>query len=517
MLKIYVAQKTYKPALINFLALFVIGGLSSLSMAPANFWPALFLGLGTLYISVSRAPTPLKAGALTFAFALGYYGFGLSWVGNALLVEDNPYWWVWPLAISGLPLMLSFFPAIAMTAFKRFSLHFIKHKDTYENTVIDYVMFCILLSLADYARGHLFTGFPWNLYGYTWISVLPVAQLAAIADIYLLNTMTIFWATAPAFILISKAGKTRKSAYALFIIASFMLAYGYGHNRIKSYLASINNQSSTTQIVVVQPNIQQSEKWKPEKRAQHFIDLVDMSSYRNIKDLGAQRTIIVWPETAISQDILDTDWTMEKIRATLSGYPRDVLLIAGALRYTKNTTQQQVKEEYYNSIITFNKNSDIIDTYDKQHLVPFGEYIPLDSYINISPVVGFAGFRRGNDTNIRSFATQPMGAHTKEMGVVSYISLICYEVIFPEYVRSVTVKKPEFIVNVTNDAWYGDSFGPYQHMVQARFRAIESGLPLIRSANTGISAVIGPVGNVLSSIDLMEKDILNEKMPQTID
>jgi len=498
---------------IKLLVLFAIGSLSALSMAPANFWPAIFFGLSSLYIMVTRAPTPIKAGAFAFAFALGYFGFSLYWIGNALLVDDNPYWWAWPFAISGLPLILSIFPAIAATAYKRFAQRLIKQ----ENTIANYLLFCILLALADYARGNLFTGFPWNLYACTWIDILPVAQLAAFADIYLLNTATIFWAVTPAFILSSSASQLRKYLYLTLIVATFVLSYTYGLNRINAYFASASNESSNLQIVIVQPNIKQSEKWKLEKRAQNFIDLVDMSHYQNENDLDTEKTIILWPETAISQDILNTEWTMDMLRDVLSSYPRDVILMTGALRYYPSNYIPKKPELFYNSILTFNKNGDIVDTYDKQHLVPFGEYIPLDSYIKISPVVGFTGFIRGSETNLRSIPMQPKDAVEGQGNVIKYIGLICYEAIFPKYVRLATSKKPELIVNVTNDAWYGNSAGPYQHLVQARFRAIESGLPLIRSANTGISAVIGPVGNIVSSIDLMKKDILIEKLPQAID
>jgi len=497
---------------LKLLSLFITGGFSALSMAPTNFWPAIFFGLSTLYIMATRAPTPIKAGAFAFAFALGYFGFSLSWIGNALLVEDNPYRWAWPIAVSGLPLILALFPAIAITAYKRISQHYIKH----ENTIVTYILFCIFIALADYARGHLFTGFPWNLFGYTWISILPIAQLAALSDIYLLNTVTIFWAVAPAFILSSNSNKISKSLYLILIISTFVATYLYGQNRINHY-ANISEYSNDMQIIVVQPNIKQSDKWKPEKRAQNFIDMVDISHYRNINDLSTEKTIIFWPETAISQDIINTDWTMNKIRDMLSSYPREVLLITGALRHIPSNEKNEKDEQYYNSIITLDKNGSIIDTYDKRHLVPFGEYIPLGSYIDISPVVGFAGFEKGSNSNMRTIHMQSKAAKNVSKEALKYISLICYEVIFPDYVRLKTLKKPEFIVNVTNDAWYGDSVGPHQHIVQAQFRAIESGIPLIRSANTGISAIIGPVGNILSSIDLMKRNILNEKLPRGID
>ena len=495
---------------LKLIAMFAIGGFASLSMAPLNLWPTIFFGLSTLYIIVTRTPTPLKAGALTFAFSLGYFGFSLSWIGNALLVENNPYWWAWPLAVSGLPLILALFPALMTITYKSFSQICIKR----ENTALNYIIFCFLLAVADYARGHLFTGFPWNLYGYTWIDILPIAQLAALSDVYLLNTVTIFWAIAPAFILSTNHSKMRKSIYCVIILSTFAASWLYGQNRINNYAAFSSAKPKDTRIIIVQPNIKQSEKWKPEKRAQNFIDIVKMSQYQENHDIGAEITLIIWPETAISQNILNTEWTMDAIRNMLSAYPRNVLLITGALRHIPGNKTEQKPEHFYNSILTLDKSGRVIDTYDKRHLVPFGEYIPLDSYIKISPIVGFAGFKKGSNVNERTIRLQPEDGGQY---ILKYITLVCYEAIFPDYVRFTTSKKPDFIVNVTNDAWYGKSAGPYQHIVQTRFRAIESGLPFIRSANTGISAIIDPVGNKISSIDLMKKNILSEKLPQTID
>ena len=499
--------------LVKCVAMFAIGALSSLSMAPANFWPVLFFGLSTLYIMAVRVPTPLKAGALTLAFAFGYFSFSLSWIGNALLVENNPYWWAWPLAVSGLPFVLSLFPAIAVIAYKRLSRHYIGK----ENGIFNYLMFCSLLAIFDYARGTLFTGFPWNLYGYTWVDNLPIAQLAALGDIYLLNAATIFWAVAPAYILSTKENRILKAVFLTFIIGTFAATYYYGLNRISDYAAQPEGEHNSPQVIVVQPNIKQSEKWKLEKRAENFINIVEMSRYQKENDFGTDLTIILWPETAISQDVLNTDWAMEEIRTTLSGYPRDVLLITGALRYIQSNQRNSKPEIYYNSILTLDKSGRVIDTYDKRHLVPFGEYIPLDSYIKISPVVGFAGFLKGSNSNERTIMVQPKAGSDDVREKLRYIGLICYEVIFPEYTRTTTSKKPDLIVNVTNDAWYGDSAGPYQHLVQARFRAIENGLPLIRSANTGVSAVIDPVGHKTSSIALMNKNVLSGKLPQGID
>lgn len=471
----------------KIILLFLAGSFSALSMAPANFWPALFLGLATLYIFVTPTKTPKKAAVLSFSFSFGYFTFSLSWIGNALLIEDNPYWWAWPLAVTGIPFILALFASLFTALYKVTALRFIKQ----ENSLPDFILFSSALAVADYARGHLFTGFPWNLYGYTWIDILPIAQVASLSNIYLLNTITIFWAMAIPFILLNP----HKKLYTLLITASFILSYLYGLYHINEYKMLPTDKS--VDIVIVQPNIKQSEKWKPEKRTENFLRLIEMSRYES-SDLinSGDTTFIIWPETAIAQDVLDSQGAMEEIGTMLRSYPEEAFLITGALRREEN--------DYYNSIITLNRNTEIIDTYDKGHLVPFGEYIPLDNIIKLAPIVGFTGFKKGKSNTIRS------------VWGIYYAGLICYEAIFPGNTNH-GQEKPEFIINLTNDAWYGKSAGPYQHAVQARFRAIESGIPLVRSANTGISEIADSTGKVIERVELMKRKILHRKLRLPID
>ena len=230
--------------------IFILGAFASLSMAPNNFWPALFLGLSSLYLYIDKANTPLRAGIYGMIFSLGYFGFSLSWIGNALLVEDNPYWWAWPLAVTGLPLILSLF------TFTFCALH--KKLNTNRSPSIKFLSFTLALTITDIARGYLFTGFPWNLYGYTWIDT-PIAQVAGLWNIYLLNSLTILWALTPAYIIRKNHSRTSRiaigSTSTLLLITS--LTYGI-YALQKDYVEDHNINSFT----IVQPNIKQSEKWK---------------------------------------------------------------------------------------------------------------------------------------------------------------------------------------------------------------------------------------------------------------
>ncbi len=470
----------------NFTIIFALGAFASLAMAPTNFWPALFVGLSGLYIFICRAPSPLKAAITGFAFSLGYFGFSLSWIGNALLIEDNPYWWAWPIAVSGLPLALSIFTAAGCYIYKAICKN--------HNNLSTYLAFTILILASEYARGHMFTGFPWNLYGYSWIDILPIAQIAALLDIYLLTAITIFWASAPAFLLTSRHSRKIKAISLIIILTSFAISYAWGWQRIQQ---NPIKHSPDYEIIVIQPNIKQSEKWKIENKIPNFKKQIELSKYnieRNTDNNIAY--YIVWPETAISQDLLSSKWVIKSISDMLKSYPNEAYLITGALRYEKKS------KSYYNSIITINNTGTTIHIYNKSHLVPFGEYMPLSNIFDIAPIVGFTGFKEGSG---RVTLELPEG--------ISFSPLICYEIIFPGKTIDKSSPKPNFIVNVTNDAWYEGSAGPYQHLVQSKFRAIESGLPIIRSANTGISAIITPLGYTQNHINQSISASIIGKLP----
>lgn len=470
---------------------FTFGAISSYAMAPHNLWPTLFLGLSILYVLVDRAPNAKKAALIGFAYSLGYSGFGLSWVANALLVEGNPYGWAWPLAVCGLPLILSPFTALMCALHKTISQK--------RHVLIKYISFTITLFLAELGRGHLFTGFPWNLYGYTWIEIKPIANAAHIFTIYFLTFLTISWTITPALLANKKAGTLSKLVIFFWALGSFTTAFIYGQNHI-SKIEKISADDKKINIAIIQPNIKQSEKWKPEKQSENFQKLLNLTreaAAKLQKQETENTTLFVWPETAIANNVINSDWATSQIIETLSLLEQDTYLLTGALRYKE-------KDQYFNSIMIFDKAGEIINTYNKSHLVPFGEYMPLSEIIDIAPIVGFQGFQRGEDPSLLTLNE-----------TLNIFPLICYEVIFPHKTfQKLNDKNTGIIVNVTNDAWYGNSAGPYQHLVQAQFRAIENQTVLIRSANTGISAIISPTGVIKDSLGLQTGGtILNQIRP----
>jgi len=361
------------------------------------------------------------------------------------------------------------------------------------NALIKYTSFTITLFLAELGRGHLFTGFPWNLYGYTWIEIKPIANTAHVLTIYFLTFLTISWAITPAILANKKSNILAKTVILFWALGSFTAAYIYGQNHINT-IEVPRADSKIINIAVIQPNIKQSEKWKPEKQSENFQKLLTLTreAATELQKHELQNsTLFVWPETAIANNVLNSEWAISQIKQILSLLPQDTYLLTGALRYRE-------KNQYFNSIIVFNKNAEIVNIYDKSHLVPFGEYMPLSKIIDIAPIVGFQGFQKGNAPILLSINE-----------AFSIFPLICYEVIFPHKTfQKLNNKNSAVIVNVTNDAWYGDSAGPYQHLVQAQFRAIENRAVLIRSANTGISAVISPTGVLREKIALQKDGVI---------
>lgn len=465
--------------------LFFVSGLagsaSAFAMAPHHLWPLLLIGIGTLFVAQVRVLKPYQAFISGWLFAFFYFLFSLSWIGNALLVEGNEYRWAWPLAVSGLPFLLAFFTAFPC---------YISKKWCFSSNLTHFTGFTVLLSTFEWLRGHVFTGFPWNLYGYAWGNTLEMLQILHFSNVYLLTGLTIFWDCSLGFIYLNM--RNRKSNFILegIFVLSILCVYAYGYNRLSTTKTEYNTDIT---IRLVQPNIDQAAKWQREKMTGHFENMVELSRADGTE---SETTFIVWPETATNYLFLENEFALSQIRDALSTYVGKAYLIAGA--FLRDDDGQPS-----NSMIVLDKNAEIIARYNKSHLVPFGEYIPFQKYIPIQSVTGFSGFKKGD------------GRETIQIEDFSFSPLICYEILFPGKVIKYA-EKPDAIINVTNDAWYGDSSGPYQHVLKAKFRAIEEGIPVVRVANTGISAIIDPYGRDKKRINLLEHGSATQNIPRKV-
>lgn len=455
------------------------GLAASLAMAPLFYWPFMIIGLGGLYLAQKNCAKAWHAFLCGWIFGFAYFVISLRWIGNALLVEGNEYAWAYPLAISGLPAMLAFFPALACYFTKKLAPEKIIH---------NLLLFIILLSTTEWLRGFVFTGFPWNLYGYSWGNQLEILQILPLIGVYGLTGITIIWGALSGILLAKGVKPTHKFLCLAFVIISYASMHVYGADRLDQAPPVMADKNLN--IKLVQPNIDQADKWKRDKIMDNYQRLLTLSAHNEEQEpeqTNHRTTWIIWPETAISFHQLDNPYTKSLLSDMLATYPNDVYVIGGALLKNKDNGT------YANSIIVLDKNGDIIGRYDKSHLVPFGEYIPFQKWIPIETISGFSGFQAGNGITTLSLP------HEKKIS-----PLICYEILFSGSVVE-EYDRPDFIVNVTNDAWYGKSAGPEQHLLKARFRAIEENIPVIRVANTGYSALIDGYGRFILKTELFEE------------
>jgi len=472
--------KIFSHAVFAALLCLAAGSLSSLAMAPTNFWYILFISLPVFYCALVFSTRKRFVFLNGWLFAFGYFVFGLYWIGNALLIEGNPYKWAWPLAVVGLPAFLSFYWGLA-------ALLIFKIADLRKFS--GWLAFAGIFTLAEWVRGHLFGGFPWNAFGYTWSDHPELLQILGLTDVFGLTLLTIVWASALSLLLIGeKAAFRRSGAFAIF---TFAAVHAYGLFMLSVYPDQIRED---VVFKIIQPNIPQAEKWKAEKMSQHFIKQVDLSADNS----GLEKpVVIVWPETAMTFRFADDPAAMGALSAALQTYAGGAKLLTGLLRYTPED------DAYENSLVMIDAIGEISNIYDKHHLVPFGEYIPFQKYIPLKPIAQFNGFKMGE--GLKNFEI------SKDL---RYSPLICYEVIFPGRSIPNDSPRPDFIVTVTNDGWYGISPGPYQHFVQAQYRAVETGIPVIRSANTGFSGVIAPSGVVAIKTELMAMAAVEAALPK---
>lgn len=479
-----------------FFIAFVLGCAGFISMAPLGFAPFLCVALSGLYILLRQAPGSWSAAARGYSFGLGYFIPGLYWVGNALLVAGNAYWWVWPIAALGLPAFMALFPAMTSAVVHGKKLI---HPG-------GFIGFIGAFTLAEWIRGHIATGLPWNLYGYAASHILPLAQVAALWDIYLLTFLAIFWAALPGYVWCAWDGPWGRSALILAGTGCVLLvgAFTFGTLRLA---ANPTTFDADVHLRIVQPSIDQAERWEPSRISDHLRRTLLLSYPGGLQQEQTREAYVFWPETALSRPYLADPQFQHAIGTMLDAQgAKNAFLVTGFVEYQEDLEHPE-NAKYYNAIALINNKARILHRYDKAHLVPFGEYIPFAEYISgIAPMSAQEVFTPGKGP----------GTLWADSDFVHFAGQICYESIFPGTVVSPEAKgdkRPVAIVNMTNDAWYGVSPGPYQHFDHARLRAVEEGLPLIRASASGISGVIDPLGRVLVHSTLFGQEALTSFLP----
>jgi apolipoprotein N-acyltransferase len=471
------------------------GAASTLALAPVNFWPAPFLTFPILIWLVDGSAAGRLGGALAAAgagwwFGFGYFVVGLYWIGNALLVDAKTFGWLLPFAVVVLPAALAVFTALGVGLARLM----------WGRGPGRVLALAIGLTIAEWLRGHLLTGFPWNAFGYALASPLPLAQGAALVGIWGLTFLAVGVYAAPA-VLADERADTKRPRLVVASGTVFLAGLAvYGALRLQ---ANPTSYVEGVRLRIMQPNLQQDEKFNYSQKQQvmdRYLALSDRASgprSTGIRDV----THLIWPESAFPFFLTRDAGALAQIAALL---PAGTVLITGAVRAPEGVPDAAVTRAY-NSVYVIDHDGSILSVYDKVHLVPFGEYLPFQDFLErlglrqITHMQG--GFIPGDRRRVLNV---PRAPHV--------LALICYEIIFPESVPS--GERPGWIVNLTNDGWFGASAGPYQHLQQARIRAIEQGLPMVRAANTGISAVVDPVGRIIDSLPLGTDGVLDARLPQ---
>lgn len=469
------------PALENlagvrrYAAVFMLGALMTLTLPPLGIFPLLLICVPGFMILSRNCRNKTQSFLTGWAFGAGYFIFGLYWISSALFVDIDQWAWVLPLsAILGPATLALFYGLIPLLAHR------------YRKDEISYMLAIIAIWAAvEWLRGHILTGFPWNLPGYSWDHALPIVQVSAYVGIYGLTLLTLFWAAMPIF------AKNKKLV--VFAAASFAFCLALGSIRLWQHPTE---QADHHTVRIVQANIPQTMKWDPDQDVRNLEQHIALSSPKTaLKD---PVTFVIWPETSV---LADLDLFSETALYISLKIPRGSIGILGTLRVTEDN-------RFFNSVTAIGKKGKVLGVYDKHHLVPFGEYIPFRDKLNVTPI-GLA------IANIGDF-TRGEGVKTiKTDGLPAFSPLVCYEAIFPGAVADRS-QRPDWLVNVTNDGWYGKTAGPHQHLATVRMRSIEEGLPLARAANTGISAMIDPLGRILASQPLGTAGAIDVILPRPL-
>lgn len=434
-----------------------LGALAGLGQAPQGWW---LLTLCAVAFWLSR-PALTGRGAFLqgWLFGLGYFAVSLRWIVSPFLVDPAATGWMAPFGLAFMAAGAALFWGVSRWIGFRIA-------------PTSLVVTALMIVLAEVTRSYILTGFPWALLGHVWIDT-PLAQLAAFGGPHLLTAVTLGLAACLAW-----AAQKRWVAFVGLVFAALC------------WIGLTVGPAPTNDgpiVRLIQPNAKQSEKWNPERAQVFFNRMIDFTGQGDVPDL------IVWPETAISYLLEYATPELDLVAEAARGAPT-VLGI--------NRSEGQ---RFYNVLLVLEQGGIVSSVYDKAHIVPFGEYFPGGELLGKFGIDSFAASTGG------AFTAGSAPRNVTIPGIGSARPLICYEGIFAEEIG--TVDRPRLMILITNDAWFGPSAGPKQHLAQARLRAIEQGLPMVRVANTGISAMIDARGRVTAQIGMNESNYLDAPLP----
>lgn len=456
------------------LALLAAGFMSAFAFAPWDIWPLLVVCVGTLFYILRMNHSPLKA---------AFYGLFFAWIFNLANL-----WWVTSAFIQHAPVpevKAVAYPAVVLMClilalpYAIMSVVFtLVQKTMPQRSLILALVFAVLWTGVELLRGTSIYGFPWNLLGYSLSSNLELLQLASITTVFGLSFIVALSAALMA---------TLQPVLAGVAVALFAGLWGYGQQRLNAAPES----PTQSQMFLVQTTIPQPEKWDEALKAYSIQKYLELSATAQPGD------VIVWPETALTYDLTTNAMIREQLQQFL---PYQAKLVTGHPRYTED------ENRYYNAMTLLRPDGTLGESYDKHLLVPFGEFVPLRHYLTFLGELATSTFDYTAGTGKATF--------NLENGTTA-LPLICYEAIFPFFVKD-HLADADLMLNITNDAWFSTTHAPLQHFALSRLRAIETGVPLVRLANSGISAVVDGYGRVTTLLDINESKGLRVAIPKPI-
>lgn len=479
----------------RMLAAMAAGACGALAMPPFGLWPALALAFPALVLLIDGTRGPLRPGlkaaaGIGWAFGFGYFLASLWWIGAAFLVEAEVFAWLLPFAVLAMPAGLGLFTALGAAVARLL----------WSDGPFRLFAFAFAFAGAEWLRGHVLTGFPWNTFGYAFAQWLPLMQGAALVGVYGLTFLALLLLATPVLAL---SGRRRNLLGPLAAAALIAGAAAWGATRLAATPTAFVPE---VRLRIMQPNLPQDQKFNYARSHDILADYLRQSAlpssvYPN--GLG-DVTTLVWPESALPFIYEREPWAAEAIADTL---PANVTLVTGAVRYGAPPKGQH--SPFFNAVRVIDHDGNVLRSTDKAHLVPFGEYLPFQDLLESLGIEQLTRVRGG-------FSSAGALRSLEVPGLPLAAPLVCYEVIFPGNVIP-EGERPRLLLNLTNDAWFGSTPGPYQHFVQARLRAVEEGLPLVRAANTGISAIVDPMGRIVALGALGTQALVDGGLPEPLE
>jgi len=456
------------------------GAIGALALPPFDIFASMFVSFTLLVWLLDGATGDAETGRAGLSssfwtgwfFGFGYFVSGLWWLGNALLLEADEFAWAIPLAVLGLPAVLAIFYGLATMLARQ----------VWSDGMGRIAALAAAFGLVEWLRSFIATGFPWNAIGYAAMPVPLMMQSSHLLGILAITPLAVYVFSAPALL------GTRRGAWPGLLLAALLLSAHFGYGGYRLYAAPPTEADKTLTVRLVQPAIDQSQKMENTDRIGVFEKHLSLSAAAP-EDGKPRPDVIIWPETSVPFILTENPDALVRIGDVLQ---EGQVLLTGAVRAEERGAGQPPL--YYNSVYMIDDKGQILGASDKIHLTPFGEYVPFEDILRrfgIEELISLPG----------GFTAAASRAPLKLPSGIGFYPLICYEAIFPAEIAP-DLAGANAILNVTNDAWFGSTPGPYQHFLQARLRAVETGLPLIRVANNGISAVVDPYGRVIDGLAL---------------